>query len=187
MGAGLAKTLWDFHTLEECGYVADPHAEISHSLSHSRKRHSQKLYDLGPLGKPRCKEGFEPIHTMPECKEAVKKLQIEGFSLPHSEIETTMDKNQLVCNWCGDCNPIVSRLSNNHRRQDRYICKKEKVESQLGSLALTLEALKMDFMSSYSTQIMNSYTTRILLFVWGVMAYLAIQTFMESTDISNSY
>ena len=66
----------------------------------------------------RCPTGYEAIYDVETCKKASNELGLV-YSAKDSD-----GKSNSVCNWCGGCNPMITRISNNYGHKAKWVCQK---------------------------------------------------------------
>ena len=77
-----------------------------------------KQFQLGIEGVDRCPTGYEAIYDVEACKKASNELGLV-YSAKDSD-----GKSNSVCNWCGGCNPKVTRVTNIHKHLAKWVCQK---------------------------------------------------------------
>merc|ERR1712224_640728 len=80
--------------------------------------YESKQFQLGFKGVKRCPTGYEAINDIETCKKASKELGLV-YSAKDSD-----GKSKSVCNWCGGCNPMITRVSNNYGSKAKWVCQK---------------------------------------------------------------
>ena len=73
---------------------------------------------MGYIGKNECPDGYEEIYDESVCEIASYYLSLTYYE-PYNR-----NNSNSICNWCGNCIPEVTRVSNNYGPGAKWICQK---------------------------------------------------------------